>query len=305
MEYELKSYAIDLKNLFENFLKRSTSLSFSDFKLSWKEFGFSSMHSIAPNDSEFVQVLFQSTLGFFLVNKHFPVRVATLYTLYSLYRTQTAKPPEKIAVALSMWQEMLVFYGEICKNKLADAYHIFHTMKRENFFVHCALPPPIIDLFSNKDEKAVAAEQSLNQLVNIDTVSGTIDFDELNQTSECYQTLKNKFKEQTNLSFSLSEDTCVKTLQELVSAHSQKKTKEKMSQSVNLRTPAQVNIRKRPAPQEGKTISKRLQRQKAMRKGSEKEEAESPESSPDTNKEAETPTELDLDPGEETDMPSF
>lgn len=98
MEYIVPSYSFDIKTLIETFLKEKTT-SFAKFKEIWKNLGFTSIHSPAPQDSDYIQLLYQTSFGYFWVNKSIFSRISILYILYCLHDTQLIRPPVKIIIS--------------------------------------------------------------------------------------------------------------------------------------------------------------------------------------------------------------
>lgn len=154
-----------------------------------------------------------------------------------------------------MWEEFCLFYKEICINQLTDAYHILWRMKEKEYFCFSALSPSINELTAEKPTMGDDISL-LDDLINLNTLSGTVDFKGISKSSSNYEELKSKIPQE---SLGSVNPDLVADLQNSISSYQKKKFQETISQTISFRTPSTTkkSDKKRMNENEEKTRKKR------------------------------------------------
>ncbi|PRP84639.1 hypothetical protein PROFUN_07889 [Planoprotostelium fungivorum] len=184
----LSCYSMDIKNLLTAFGRGHT---FADFKAVWARFGFSVIHELRADSlpaSDFDQLLFSTTLGYFYVNgkeEDHLTRLGCLFCLYTLHQTQPREPK-------TMWTELTNYILKyVLPSHNLEAYKVFNFMKDNNVFAFSALPPPhTVQLFTAKNENSLHKPDAI---VDTDTVKDVVDLNQLYKVMKEYNEAKQSY----------------------------------------------------------------------------------------------------------------
>ncbi|XP_074548287.1 snRNA-activating protein complex subunit 1b [Halichoeres trimaculatus] len=192
MDKSRKRVKADCEELLNRF-KQTQSVRFEVFSSIWREMKFSEIFyglTVKHEKRRFSRMILDSACSFLLPPFSFQIRVGGLYLLYSLFRCQTASPPEKIRLALKDWEDVKTFEKDSLEAKHIDVVYILHQLMFLKAFHFTAMPRLLA--FEKKREvpKSQFCEGFIEpasrpqQLINIDLL------EELSNIHDLYGKLK-------------------------------------------------------------------------------------------------------------------
>nr|XP_020483316.1 snRNA-activating protein complex subunit 1 [Labrus bergylta] len=172
---------------------RSTeSVRFEIFSKIWREMKFSQIFygTVRHEKREFSRLILDTAYSFLLPPFSFQIRVGGLYLLYSLYRCQTASPPEEIRLSLKDWEDVKKFEKDAVDAKHFDVIYILQQLMFLKAFIFTAMPTLLTFHKKRKMEKDPLYEEFMErasrpqELINIERV------EELSNVHSLYEKLK-------------------------------------------------------------------------------------------------------------------
>ncbi|XP_041669357.1 snRNA-activating protein complex subunit 1b isoform X2 [Cheilinus undulatus] len=120
----------DCEELLTRF-KHTGSVRFEIFSRLWKEMKFSQIFygAMGHEKREFSRLILDIAYSFLLPPFSFQIRVGGLYLVYSLYRCQTAIPPELIRLSLKDWDDVKKFEKDSLDAKHLDVVYILQQLR--------------------------------------------------------------------------------------------------------------------------------------------------------------------------------
>lgn len=182
----------DCEELLSRF-KHTESVRFEVFSRIWREMKFTEIFyglEMKHEKRRFSRMILDSASSFLLPPFSFQIRVGGLYLLYSLYRCQTASPPEKIRLALKDWEDVKTFEKDSVEAKHLDVVYILNQLMFLKAFHFTAMPTLLT--FERKREAVksqfhegfIEPASRPQQLINIDLL------EELSNIHDLYGKMK-------------------------------------------------------------------------------------------------------------------
>lgn len=132
----------DCEELLSRF-KQTESVRFEVFSRIWREMKFSEIFYglvVEHEKRRFSRMILDSASSFLLPPFSFQIRVGGLYLLYSLFRCQTASPPEKIRLGLKDWEDVKNFEKDSLEAEHLDVVYILRQLMFLKAFYFTAMP---------------------------------------------------------------------------------------------------------------------------------------------------------------------
>lgn len=186
-----KQVKSDCEELLSRF-QRTDSVRFELFSNIWREMKFSEIFygTVKRRKRVFSQLILETACTFFLPPFSFQIRVGGLYLLYSLYRCQTAMPPEKIRLALKDWEDVKKFEKDSVNAQHFDVVYILQWLMFHKAFHFTAMPTLLTFNKKRKVERAPLCEEFIErasrpqELISVDLL------EELSNIHELYEKMK-------------------------------------------------------------------------------------------------------------------
>ncbi|XP_073339783.1 snRNA-activating protein complex subunit 1b [Pagrus major] len=191
MDESRKRVKSDCEELLRRF-QTTESVRFEIFSKIWREMKFSEIFygTVGRQKRAFSQLTLDTASRFLLPPFSFQIRVGGLYLLYSLYKCQTASPPEQIRLALKDWEDMQKFEKDAVDAQHLDAVYILRQLMFQKAFHFAAMPTMLSFRKKKKLEKSPLCEEFMErasrpqELINIELL------DELSNIHGLYDKLK-------------------------------------------------------------------------------------------------------------------
>ncbi|XP_070698777.1 snRNA-activating protein complex subunit 1b [Pempheris klunzingeri] len=181
----------DCEELLSRF-QRTESVRFEVFSKIWREMNFSHIFygTRTREKRAFSRLILDTSYGFLLPPFSFQIRVGGLYLLYSLYRCQTAAPPEQIRLALKDWEDVEKFKKDAEDAQHLDVIYILRQLMFLKAFNFTAMPTLLSFKKKRKVERSPLCEDFMQrasrpqELINMELL------EELSNIHELYGKLK-------------------------------------------------------------------------------------------------------------------
>lgn len=140
--YPAAGFQDDAAKLLQRFVA-TKSIRFEEFLKVWKASNFTFIYlgrNGMREQREFVEEAFRVLLKYIMPPYNLQVRVGGIYTLYSIYNTQTSKYKAKIRIPLSCWPKFCDLEKEILEHKHLDAAYVIRKLNADRAILLCAYP---------------------------------------------------------------------------------------------------------------------------------------------------------------------
>eukprot|EP00124_Ichthyophonus_hoferi_P002456 Ihof_evm6s168 gene=Ihof_evmTU6s168 len=121
----------DIRGLLTTFQKQPEGYEFSLYAKYWREANFSMLHYCCSQMDRRISILkkaYDVTLGLLATSPHVDVFVFVIYTLYSLFSTQSCEPKLLIEVDKYTWSLLVDLHKAAVKKNLFEVDYVFHRM---------------------------------------------------------------------------------------------------------------------------------------------------------------------------------
>ncbi|CAG5866910.1 snRNA-activating protein complex subunit 1b [Menidia menidia] len=191
MDFCRKQVKSDTEELLERF-RLTQSVRFDDFSDIWREMKFSHIFYGTKQYEKrlFSRMVLDSASSFFFPPFSFQIRVGGLYLLYSLYKCQTASPPEQIRLALKDWDEVKKFERDAVDAQHFDVVYILQQLMSCKGFNFTAMPNLLFYDRKKKVERSVLCEQFMERASRPQELINVGLLEEMSNVQNIYENMK-------------------------------------------------------------------------------------------------------------------